>query len=112
MKRLMKRLMVVLALVSSPLVLSAQSPVSWWQGESNLLDSAGTNNGFLDPFKFSYGTGISGQDFNFNGAFVNVPRSTTLEPANVTVQLWVKGTSPGLYLFNKFGSGSTLSYAM
>src|SRR5436305_7107326 len=109
MKRLIKGLLVALVFVASAVNLRAQSPVSWWQGEGNLLDSAGTNNGNLN-LKFSYGSGISNQCFQLKGGFLRVTDAVELKPANVSVQFWVKGKSPGLYLFNKFGSSSTLSY--
>src|SRR5947207_1025501 len=108
MKRLMKSLTVALVFIASAVILRAQTPVSWWRGERNLVDSAGTNNGNLN-LKFSYGPGISNQCFQLKGGFLRVTDAAELQPASVSVQFWVKGKSPGLYLFNKFGSSSTLS---
>ena len=65
--------------------------VSWWPGNGNANDIIGTNNGTLSPSGASYGTGLVGQAFHFDGTsgYVQVPDSPTLKPANVTIEAWV-----------------------
>src|SRR5689334_22909841 len=76
-------------------IANAQSPVSWWQGEGNLIDSIGTNNGFMDVtnITFSYQPGVNGQAFGLNGAYITVPDAPSLEPATMTLQAWIKGAT-------------------
>ncbi len=77
-----------------------QGLVSWWRGEGNASDSAGSNNGVLNG-TVSFTPGQVGQAFSFNGnGYVEVPNSTTLEPGNVTAEAWVRHNgSPGTYKY-------------
>lgn len=75
--------------------------VSWWPGEGNALDLAGTNNGTLTNGA-GFGPGEVGQGFTFNGAssYIEIPNSSTLNFTNdFTVELWYKdtGLSAGAY---------------
>ncbi len=65
--------------------------VSWWPGNGDANDIIGGNDGTLSPSGASYGTGLVGQAFHFDGTngYVSVPDSPTLKPANVTVEAWV-----------------------
>ena len=66
--------------------------VSWWQGENNALDSAGTNNGSLVAGT-TFGTGVSGKSFQFDGVddVVNVPDSPSLAiTGSLTIDAWIK----------------------
>jgi hypothetical protein len=65
--------------------------VAWWQGESNTLDSAGTNNGTWVGGT-NYATGEVGTAFQFNGLnqVVEIPASPVVDPTNsLTLETWV-----------------------
>jgi hypothetical protein len=65
--------------------------VSWWRGESNALDSVGTNNGTLQGGT-TFAPGEVGQAFNFNGtsAYVQVADSPNLRfTTAMTIEAWV-----------------------
>src|SRR5688500_3439 len=75
-------------------------PVGWWKGEGNAADSAGTNSGTdIAASPVSFAPGKSGQGLTLAGGSVQVPDAAALKPAQVTVQAWVKGTSPGNYTY-------------
>jgi hypothetical protein len=65
--------------------------VSWWRGEGNALDSAGTNNGALVNGA-GFGVGEVGQAFSFNGTrqCVTVPYSSNLAASSYSVEAWVR----------------------
>jgi hypothetical protein len=76
--------------------------VSWWRGESNIVDSVGTNNGavYVPLVTLSYIPGQYGQAFGFSGGFVQIPDAADLRPlTNLTVQAWVRSVSPGLFTY-------------
>ena len=65
--------------------------VSWWKGEGNPFDSAGTNEGILKN-GVSFVTGEVGQAFQFNGTnqYLEIPDSPSLDPTNsLTLETWV-----------------------
>jgi len=68
--------------------------VSWWRGESNALDSIGTNNGTLVG-NATYGTGEVGTAFVFdgNGDEVLIGNPANLQSQIFTVEMWVKRAS-------------------
>jgi hypothetical protein len=72
--------------------------VSWWKGEGNASDFAGSNNGTLAG-GVGFADGKIGQAFSFDGAddYVDVPALTTSNfPAAFTIGGWVKvNTLPG-----------------
>ena len=73
--------------------------VSWWGGENNALDLAGTNNGALMN-EATYGTGRVGQAFSLDGVddYISVPDSPSLNPSTITVNAWIlSNNSPGTY---------------
>lgn len=75
--------------------------VSWWQGESNALDTVGPNNGTLNN-GVSFVGGEVGQSFSFDGtsSTVQIPDSPSLSFTNaLTVELWYKdgGVPAGAY---------------
>jgi RHS repeat-associated protein len=68
--------------------------VGWWQGESNALDSAGTDNGIVTN-GVSYTNGVVGTAFNFDGTngFIQIPDAPDLDPTNLTIEAWVRFSS-------------------
>src|SRR5437660_12747945 len=103
----------MLATFATPLVAQPSGLVSWWQAESNVLDSIGTNNGALNV-SLSYNAGQVGQAFSISGGIIQVPDAPSLAPSNVTVQAWVKASSPGAYRYvvcKARGTGG-VSYAL
>jgi len=90
--------------------------ISWWTGDGTPLDYFGRNDG-LTTSPVSYDAGEVADAFSFSGSqFVQVPRSASLEPAQVTVDAWVNASvSPGLakYIVTKGAlDDSTGSYAL
>ncbi len=88
--------------------------VSWWPGQSNASDSAGTNHGTLNG-DATFGPGRVGQGFVFdgNGDGVRVSNSPSLQLQDFTIEAWIKRSStsivssaPGLDgLFFAYGGG-------
>jgi len=70
------------------------SPVAWWRGDGNALDSARTNNGIWSSQE-SYATGINGQAMSFIGTNrVEIGLPVDLVTSNdFTLALWFKATS-------------------
>lgn len=89
--------------------------VSWWPGEGNATDIRSANNG-TNVGSVSFVAGKVGQAFSFNGTnFIRVARNSNLEPSQVTVDAWVKASSPGVFksIVTKGASGGTsASYAL
>ena len=71
--------------------------VSWWRGEGDANDSAGTNNGVLQG-GVAFVPGEVGQAFSFDGSsnsYVEVPDSPTLRLTNeLTIECWAKRLNP------------------
>ncbi len=71
--------------------------VSWWPGEGNANDIAGTNNG--TPQNITYTNGVVGQAFVFNGSnsYVKIPASASLDVGTnntgFTLETWVNPAS-------------------
>lgn len=72
--------------------------VAWWRGETNALDSIGTNHGVLVNGA-GFASGRYGTGFKLDGAddFVEVPDSPALnfDTGDFTVSCWVKFNSAG-----------------
>jgi hypothetical protein len=90
-------------------------PVSWWKAEGNARDSADGNHGtdtVANPVSFA--AGKTGEGLSLSGGFVQVPDAPDLQPAHVTVQAWVKATSPGnfTYIVGKARGAGGISYAL
>ncbi len=91
--------------------------VSWYKGEGNFTDSIGGNNG--TPHNgVGFAPGRIGGAFSFDGVddYIHVPNAADLEPATVTVEVWVNSANtPGdnSYILSK-GAHSTIggSYAL
>jgi hypothetical protein len=76
--------------------------VSWWRGELNCNDAAGTNNG-TPAAGVTFTAGEVGQAFSFDGTtngYIEVPDAPELQLTNeLTIEFWVKRqrlTFPGL----------------
>ena len=65
--------------------------VSWWAAEGSAGDSADSNDGSLLNGA-SFGTGMVGQAFSFNGSdqCVQIPYAPSLANSNYSVEAWVK----------------------
>jgi len=90
--------------------------ISWWTGDGTTLDYFGRNDG-LTTFPVAYAPGEVADALSFSGSqVVQVPRSPSLEPAQITVDAWVNAAgSPGLarYVVSKGGLGDLeSSYAL
>jgi hypothetical protein len=72
--------------------------VSWWAGETDVTDRAGTNNGSFTGTP-SFSTGEAGQGFSFlgDGNYVQVPDNPTLSfTSDFSIEFWYKDTGmPG-----------------
>jgi hypothetical protein len=78
--------------------------VGWWAGDGNANTLAGTNNGMLGGGATATSTGYVGQAFSFDGTngFVQIPDAPALDPANLTIEVWVLFRS-----LDSAGSGSS-----
>jgi hypothetical protein len=87
--------------------------VSRWMGEGNVQDSVGSNNGTINT-QIGFVPGIVGQAFHITGGIVQVPHAADISPSNLTVQAWVRATSPGTfrYILNKAQGAGGVSYAL
>lgn len=85
--------------------------VSWWKGEGNASDSAGSNNGVLQNGVTFVPGPTGGQAFQFNGttADVLIPNSTTLDLTNgFTIAFWINvpaWPAQRTYIVNKAAQG-------
>jgi hypothetical protein len=74
--------------------------LAWWRGESNPLDSAGTNHG-TTPFGVSYAPGRVGQAFSFNAnrTRVSITDNPQFELTNsLTIEGWVRIAGDGGFI--------------
>ena len=83
---------------------------SWWRGESNTLDSADGNPGFLRGGA-TYSTGEVASAFSFNGvnSFVSVPDSPSLSVVgSMSLDAWIFPVDDRLaYIISKWGDSGT-----
>jgi len=92
--------------------------ISWWPGDSHANDIQGSNDGSLSGSAGYTSPGKVGDAFTFPGGasdYVRVPDDASLEPSRVTVDAWVRATSPGShrYIVGKGAKGCTAaSYAL
>jgi hypothetical protein len=92
------------------------NPAAWFKGEGSTADATGGPP--ADAVGgVTYAPGEVGQAFAFNGsdAEVRASDSAALEPAAVTVEMWVNSSQPGdqTYLLSKGASGDSFgSYAL
>jgi Leucine-rich repeat (LRR) protein len=69
--------------------------VSWWPGDGNANDIAGTNNGALQGGATATNVGVVATAFSFDGTngTVRIADSPSLRPTNLTVEAWVRFSS-------------------
>jgi hypothetical protein len=82
-------------------------PIAWWRAENDALDSAGANHGTLLNGT-TFGAGVAGQAFNFDGIddAVTTPLVTSYTNG-VTFDLWVRTTDDAGILMSGGGGAST-----
>ena len=85
--------------------------VSWWRGESNLLDSAADNVGTFVG-NATFGAGRSGRGFAFDGSgdMVAVGNPANLQLQDLTLELWIQRTSPSVVSYGSGGNGILFGY--
>src|SRR5207237_6502100 len=89
------------ALGQSSCVSAPSGLVGWWKGETNVNDSAGTNNG-TTPFGIAYTNGLVGQAFRFtaSGTRVSIPDNDIFALTNsLTIEGWVNIAGDGGVIF-------------
>jgi len=112
------RVVILLALAVGGIHQSiAQVPglVSWWQGQSNVLDSVGANHGEVYvPPAVTFVDGRYGQAFSFVGGIMTIPDAEDLKPPVLTLQTWVRAAASSggyRYVVSK-GTPGGASYAL
>jgi len=98
----MFRQFTVLALVLVAFAASAQaSTIAHWTGDNTAADSSGNGHHGTLVGGTTYGTGVYGQAFKFDGAndYVTIPGNFpvdgALQPATISVAMWVNVVSGG-----------------
>ncbi|MGD0263190.1 MAG: immunoglobulin domain-containing protein, partial [Verrucomicrobiota bacterium] len=81
-------------LMVNPPGLCVSSPaglISWWPGDGNANDIAGTNNGALEGGATASAAGLDGAAFGFDGTngYVQIPDSPDFHLTNLTIEAWV-----------------------
>ena len=86
--------------------------VSWWRGESNALDQAGTNNG-VAAGNMTFAPGRVGQAFVCDGSGdgVSVGNPASLQLQNFSIEAWIKRGSTSLVSHDPYHSGIFFSYS-
>jgi hypothetical protein len=82
----------LLTVISSvPCATPPSGLVSWWRAEGSANDGVASNNGTLLNGA-SFGPGMVGQAFSFNGSnqCVQVPHAASLVASNYSIEAWVK----------------------
>lgn len=79
--------------------------VSWWRGEDSTADATGGSSGTIAG-TVTYGTGIVGQAFVFDGTHrdrIDLGNPASLQLENFTLEAWVKRSSPTVATFDILG---------
>lgn len=93
----------------APCMASPTNLISWWRAEDSALDQISGNNGTLVG-NATYGSGLAGQGFVFDGSgdFVSLGNPLTLQSQTFTIEAWIKRAS--LSIVSSSGSGSALIF--
>ena len=86
--------------------------VSWWPGEGNAHDTAGTNNGTLVG-SVTFAVGEVGQAFSFNGtsAYVSIAAGSALNVGaggGLTIEAWIKPADLSVRPIVEWNSGGSV----
>ena len=78
--------------------------IAWWPGNGDANDVLGTYHGTLQGGATATAPGIVGSCFTFDGTngYVTIPDAPALQPANLTIECWVRFNS-----LNSAGAGSS-----
>src|SRR6266850_2812372 len=81
--------------VAADCLSSTDGLLGWWPGDGNANNIFGTNNGTLQGGATANAAGLVASAFNFDGTngSVQIPDSTFLRPANLTIEAWVRFAS-------------------
>jgi hypothetical protein len=93
----------------APCTAAPTNLISWWRAEDAAVDQVSGNNGTLAG-NATYGSGLAGQGFVFDGSgdFVSLGNPLTLQSQTFTIEAWIKRAS--LSIVSSSGSGSALIF--
>ncbi|MCP5057124.1 MAG: LamG domain-containing protein [bacterium] len=76
---------------------SEASLIAHWTGDGTTLDASGNSHDGTLVNGATYGTGVLGQAFSFDGVndYVTVPGNAALEPSILSVAMWVNASATG-----------------
>ncbi|MCL5035150.1 MAG: DUF6443 domain-containing protein, partial [Bacteroidetes bacterium] len=78
--------------------LSTDGIIAWYDMNGEVQDQSDSGNNGSTPSGFSYGRGVQGKAFNTTGGhYIFVPRASSLDPANITIEAWVNPSSESQY---------------
>ncbi len=105
---------IVLCLIASSSTLVQAGLIAHWTADGNTLDASGNGNDGTADNGLSYGAGIAGQAFSFDGVddYVRVEDNSMLEVNNYTISAWVnvaRQPPPTMMILQKGTADGTLN---